>query len=314
MDAQPQTEVSEPDAELAEFLAQRDVACIGCDYQLRGLETNACPECGKELSLDEVRQWSDEPAETFGTIFRKLGPAGWLGVFAAVMPAINGFVLLGSLGIVGPWLKSHEIAGVGLYIVAFMLLAGFALLPTYAQAVLGGWAFGFWMGLPAAMLGFFGASLIGYELGTRASGDRVITLLDQHPKWRAVRDALVGDELGFFKTLGMVTLIRLPPNSPFAITNIVLSSVRVPRVPYALGTLIGMAPRTAIVVFLASEIQTSAFDKDAIPKPWWYWVAAAGSSILLIAVLYVIGSRAVARVSRNGADAVAPGEGDATDA
>ena len=295
-----QTEPSNPGAELSEFLAERDVSCPECAHQLRGLETNACPQCGKALSIDLVRQSSKEPDETIGTIFRKLGPAGWLGVFAAVMPAIGGIVLIGSYEVVSPWLQSHELSGVGLYVIAFILLAGFALLPTYAQAGLGGWAFGFFMGLPAALLGFFGASLIGYELGKRASGDRVMTLLDQHSKWRAVRDALVGEELGFFKTLGMVTLIRLPPNSPFAITNIVLSSVRVPRVPYALGTLFGMAPRTGVVVFLAAQIQGSAFDKDAVSKPWWYWVAAIGSSLLMIIVLYVVGSRAVARVGKSG--------------
>ena len=241
-----------------------------------------------------------QPEETFGTAFRKLGPAGWLGVFAAVMPALGGLALLGSLGPVGAWFESHEFAGVMLYVAGFVVFAGFALLPTYAQAILGGWAFGFWMGLPAALVGFFGASLIGYELGKKASGDRAMKLLDEHPKWRAVRDAFVGEKLGFFRTLGMVTLVRVPPNSPFALTNILLSSVRVPRVAYALGTLIGMAPRTAIAVFLASEVESQVFDKDAVPKPWWYWVAAIGTSLLVIVVLYIVGSKAVARVG-NGA-------------
>ncbi len=258
----------------------------------------------------EAPEVSGEPTETVGTVFRKLGPAGWLGVFAAVMPALGGILLLGSLEVVGPWLKDQGNAGLALYIGAFVVFAGFALLPTYAQAVLGGWAFGFALGLPAALAGFFGASLIGYELGRRASGDRAMRLLDQHPRWRAVRDALVGGEegVGFFKTLGIVTLIRLPPNSPFAITNIVLSSVRVPRVAYALGTLIGMAPRTGVAVFLADQIRGAAFDKDAVAKPWWYWVGAIGSSALVIVLLYVVGSRAVARVGRAGmaADATGP--------
>lgn len=305
------SEDTQPDQDLAGFLAERDVACADCSHNLRGVDGAACPECGRSLCLDDVREWVEAP-ETFGTVFRKLGPAGWVAIIAATMPVAGGFVLLGSLGVVAPWLRGHEFAGVALYSSAFVVLAGFALLPTYAQAVLGGWAFGFWVGFPAALLGFFGASLIGYEVGRRASGDRALSLLDEHPKWRAVRDALVGGEqgAGFFRTLGIVTLIRLPPNSPFAITNIVLSSVRVPRLPYALGTLFGMAPRTGVAVFLAnavrSEIQGGAFDADSIEKPWWFWPGAIGASIAVFAILYLIGSRAIARIASSESKADRP--------
>ncbi len=269
-------------------------------------------ELATSPDMQVATESQDEPQESVGTIFRKLGPAGWLGLFAAIMPALGGFALLGSLEFVGPWLRDLGGEGVALYVGAFVVFAGFALLPTYAQAVLGGWAFGFWVGLPAALLGFFGASLIGYEIGRRASGDRVIHLLDQHPKWKIVRDALVGGEegLGFFKTLGIVTLIRLPPNSPFAITNIVLSSVRVPRLPYALGTLLGMAPRTGVAVFLASEFRSAAFDPDSIQKPWWFWPGAIGASIAVFAVLYLIGSKAIARIASSESKADHP---DATE-
>ncbi len=247
-----------------------------------------------------------ETRETLGSIFEKLGLAGWLAVVASVMPALGGFALLGTLGVVGPWLRGHEVIGVVLYVSAFALFAGLALLPTYAQAVLGGWAFGFAGGLPAALLGFFGGSLIGYEVGRRASGDRVMKLLEEHPKWKAVRDALVGGEqgAGFWRTLGIVTLVRIPPNSPFALTNLVLSSVRVPRVAYALGTLVGMAPRTAVAVFLASEIEGS-LSRDAIPRPWWFWVSAVGVSVAVLGILYLIANRALARVVGDGAAACA---------
>ncbi len=34
------------------FLAQRDVPCRGCRYNLRGVTAPACPECGRELARD----------------------------------------------------------------------------------------------------------------------------------------------------------------------------------------------------------------------------------------------------------------------
>lgn len=281
-----------PRTSVVELLADRDLPCPDCAASLRGINSPECPACRRSLTLDDLA-----PSETFSSIFRKLGAVGWVAIAAAVFPALGGFILLGSLEVVGPWLKSHELAGIALYIAAFAILAGFALLPTYAQAVLGGWAFGFWAGFPAALLGFFTASLIGYEVGRRSSGDRVVRILDQHPKWKLVRDALVGGAhgTGFLRSLLIVSLVRLPPNSPFALTNILLSSVRVPRVPYALGTLVGMAPRTALAVYLASEIK-GAISKDAIPKPWWAWVATFGTTVLVFGLLYAVASRAIARV------------------
>jgi hypothetical protein len=42
---------SDDAAELVRFLAARDVACPLCGYNLRGLTTPRCPECGRELRL-----------------------------------------------------------------------------------------------------------------------------------------------------------------------------------------------------------------------------------------------------------------------
>ena len=36
---------------LVEYLSTRDVACPLCTYNLRGLTTPRCPECGRELKL-----------------------------------------------------------------------------------------------------------------------------------------------------------------------------------------------------------------------------------------------------------------------
>lgn len=43
---------SERDVEaLAAYLADRDVACPGCGYNLRGLKAERCPECNEALQL-----------------------------------------------------------------------------------------------------------------------------------------------------------------------------------------------------------------------------------------------------------------------
>jgi hypothetical protein len=38
-------------AMLAEYLRERDVACPSCKYNLRGLTTARCPECGQQIKI-----------------------------------------------------------------------------------------------------------------------------------------------------------------------------------------------------------------------------------------------------------------------
>ena len=180
-------------------------------------------------------------AQEVKVYLRRLGPVGVLAVIAASLPGIGGFVLLGSMAWTGPWLKAQGDWGVLIYIGAFSVLAGLALLPTYAQAVVGGFAFGLAVGGPAAICGFAGAAIIGYVIAWLASGDRVVKIIEEQPKWQAVYDALLRS--GRIKALLIVTLIRIPPNSPFAITNLVMAATRVRPVTYLLGTVLGMSPR-----------------------------------------------------------------------
>lgn len=243
---------------------------------------------------------ADGPKETLSSVARKLGPFSFLAAFATFMPGIAGLILLTNLDGVGHWLRSHGDAGIVLYVVAFMVLAGLAFLPTVSQAVLGGWAFGFVVGFPAALVGFFGGSIIGYALASVIGRDRGLKLINEHPKWKAVRDALVGGDegVGFLKTMGIVALLRLPPNSPFALTNLVMAAAKVPRVPFALGTLIGMAPRTAVAVYIAALIE-GRLSQDAIKEatPWWLLPVGIVSMLVVLGIIGWIANKAIRRVT-----------------
>jgi len=39
---------------IARYVADRDVACLKCAYNLRGVRTDSCPECGTPLLIDEL--------------------------------------------------------------------------------------------------------------------------------------------------------------------------------------------------------------------------------------------------------------------
>lgn len=236
-------------------------------------------------------------------IIKRLGPTSFLAAGALFLPPLGSIALFATMGTTGPWLKSHGELGIAMYILAFAILGGFALLPTYAQSALGGFAFGIGVGIPAALMGFVGGAMIGYEIARRASGDRVMKLLNEKPQWRAVRDALAGplDEQGaakghsFLKTTGLVALLRLPPNSPFALTNLVMASVQVPRLPYLIGTLVGMAPRTAAAVVIGAGVKEFTSDSVKGAIPMWMYIAGIVLMIVALGVVGAISNRVLKR-------------------
>ncbi len=240
--------------------------------------------------------------------FSDFGRAGPAALVAAFLPAIGGFVLLGSIPVLAPKLRDMGTTGLLLYVAVFALTSGFAILPTFAQAALGGYAFGLALGLPGALLGFLGGSLIGYFLARGVTGDDALRGVRRHPKWNVVVHAFFpdtegdGSHRGFWRTLGVITLIRFPPNSPFAVTNLVLASVKADIVPFALGTLIGMLPRTAVVVYLGSLVQGELSKDNSLSsaRPGWYLPVGIGVSIAVLLVLARLGDLAIKKAVARG--------------
>ncbi len=244
---------------------------------------------------------SPERAREVDTTLRRLGPAGILAVAWTSVPAIGGTALLIFIDDVSALLEQDPTLGLVGYICVFIVFAGLGLLPTYAQAILGGWVFGLWVGFGAALAGFVGAAVVGYAVGRTTSRDRVERVIADHPRWEAVRKALVGG--GRWKTLGIVTLVRVPPNSPFALTNLVLCSTGVKLVPFVIGTAVGMAPRTFLAVWLAAVAREAAADGGIgaaiADKPRWVLIVGVVSFVAVVVVLGQIGTRALDRVTRD---------------
>ncbi len=188
------------------------------------------------------------------TWWRRIGAVGPLATVALVVPPVSGLLLLGTLPQLGAWLRAQELAGLVLYLAAFTVLGGLALLPTYAQSVLGGWAFGFAAGWAATVAGFVGAALVSYAITRRVSGTRIEDLLAERPKWHAVYRQLM--HTSAWRSIGLITLLRLPPNAPFAASNVALGALGVPPGPYALGTALGLAPRAAVAVYAGAGLAT----------------------------------------------------------
>lgn len=181
----------------------------------------------------------------------RLGPAA---AATAFLPPLGSLVLLGTMSQSAPWLQSQGLAGVALFVAGFAVLGGLALLPTYAPSVLGGWAFGVTTGLIATLAGFVGAAAIGFAIARQVSGDRLLQVLDEYPRGRALHRALLAGSTA--RTLLVVALLRVPLNGPFAMTNLLLAATGVGWGPFLGGSLLGLAPRVTAAVVVGASLST----------------------------------------------------------
>jgi uncharacterized membrane protein YdjX (TVP38/TMEM64 family) len=225
-------------------------------------------------------------------LLRRMGPASILSLIALVSPIIGGLLILATVKYVSGWLRGHGISGIVVYVTTYWVFGGLALLPTYSHSALGGWAFGFWPGLFAAVISFSGASVIAYWVACRASGDRVTALIAENPKWQAVYDVLL--KCGFRRALFIITLVRVP-FAPFAMTNVLMASARVPLGAFALGTLLGMIPRTAWVAYNAANAEKLNLTEPHQILMFLINLAVSGLVICFIAYL---AKRTLDRVTR----------------
>ncbi|MEY3143583.1 MAG: hypothetical protein RLY21_2076 [Planctomycetota bacterium] len=231
---------------------------------------------------------------------RRLLASGILGLLWISLPPLAGIYILLDLQDIARFLQQDLSHGFWAYVAVFAITAGLGLLPTYSQSFLGGWVFGMQWGLLGAIVGFTGGAAIGYLFARLVTGDSVDRWIDRHPRGRVIRDALARGSTG--RTFLIVTLLRLPPNSPFAMTNYALSATRVPFWLAMTATPIGMLPRTAIVCFLAAAAVSEGAQniKEAVEdKPLWALVFAIGSSIAAIAIMGQLANKALAKLAKH---------------
>jgi uncharacterized membrane protein YdjX (TVP38/TMEM64 family) len=223
---------------------------------------------------------------------RRLGAAGPVGIALSFWPPLGGFLLLTTLTQLGPWLRAHGGAGMAVYVFIAGLLIGISFLPTFACAILAGWAFGFLAGWPLAVVAITAGSVIAYAIGRWIARDRLIEIIEERPKWNAVYRALLNTSST--KTIFVVTLLRIPPASPFALTNFALAAARVPLTQYIIGTIVGIIPRTAMAAYAAAQLEQFRL-KDVGDR--WTTVAGIVATVVVTVVLGMLANRALRRVT-----------------
>lgn len=224
--------------------------------------------------------------------FRRLGAAGPVAIVLSFWPPLGGFLLLATLTTFAPWLREHALLGVVVYLLFTVVLVGFSFLPTFACAIYAGWTFGFAFGSGVALVALTAAGLVAYALGRWIARDRVLEVMAEKPRWSAVHRALLGSASG--RTILVITLLRIPPASPFAIVNFVLAAARVPLWDYTVGTFLGLIPRTLAATFAAAGLEQLRF-KDVTDRRTV--IAGIVVTIVVCVVLGVFANRALRSLS-----------------
>ena len=223
---------------------------------------------------------------------RRLGAAGPVAIVLSFWPPLGGFILLAFLTALGPWLRAHGGTGMLIYFLVAGFLMGVSFVPTYSCAIIAGWAFGFAVGMPLAMVTITASSLVAYVIGRWICRDRVIQVIRERPRWNAIHRSLLGDNA--LETIFVVTLLRIPPAAPFALANFVLAAARVPIVAYTIGTFIGVGPRTALATFAAAQLEQLRF-KDVSDR--WMVIAGIVATVLVCVILGVLSNRALRQIT-----------------
>ncbi len=249
---------------------------------------------------DDALEHHLSTADVIATL-RELGPVvSTMAIASLILPGVMGaLVLVGVLSSLGSLAVFQEMAflvdpiaaaravliAAAAFAILMALFTGSILMPTYASATVAGSLFGLTTGSAVAMIGVTGGALIGYIWGHVLARGRVMAVIQNHERASIIHGAIIGRSP--LQEGGIVALIRIPPNSPFALTNLLMSSTSVGLVPYLWGSAIGIAPRTIIAVWVGHTLKDAAKEGGSM----WWTILKIGVGLLVFLVVYKILSR-----------------------
>jgi uncharacterized membrane protein YdjX (TVP38/TMEM64 family) len=184
-------------------------------------------------------------------IIQELGRLTPMALVMVLLPMAGTFTLIAFLDPIGEWLRSNWEIGTIVYFAVTVIVCGLALIPTNVIGLVGGWAFGFWLGLAILMAAILGASLLSFFIHSKFSGRRLPNAVSRHVKVDAIYRALMRED--YWRTTFIIFLLRVS-FTPFAFTNFLLASARVSIGPFVLGTFMGMLPRSAAMVLAGAGL------------------------------------------------------------
>ncbi len=229
---------------------------------------------------------------------KEFGALTPIAAVSAFLPIVGSSILLAVSYPLGYWLRENWETGAPLYTGGIIFFCGLALLPTNVIGMLGGWAFGFPLGITLLMTGIVGAALASFLINSRIVGDRLPEVFGAHPKAKAIYTALLGQSVR--RTTLIIFLLRLSPAMPFALTNFLMASARVPLQSFLIGTFFGMLPRSSAVVFVGAGLSELSFNN---PEDAWLLIFGIVATIFSAFVIGAISRRALEHLTEENLEA-----------
>jgi uncharacterized membrane protein YdjX (TVP38/TMEM64 family) len=224
--------------------------------------------------------------------FKELGSLTPIALATTFLPVLGSATLLVFAVSLGNWLKEYWEVGSPLFFLGTLFFCGLSLLPTNVIGIISGWAFGFDLGILLLISGIVSAAFLSFSIHSRIVGNKLPEVFDTHPRAKAVYEALIGQSV--WRTTLVIFLIRLSPAMPFALTNFLLASARVPLKSFLLGTFLGMLPRSSAVVLVGSTISELDFNN---PQNSWLLIVGIAATLISVIVLGNISKHALDRLT-----------------
>ncbi len=238
-----------------------------------------------------------------------MGRPAAVAFFAALGQLLGGVVALGvAYGMAdtlraGGWMVAGGLALVG------ALGCGLALLPTHVLSLLAGWSLGAGPGTLLAVAAATAGAPLGYALGGWLAGPGLLVWAERYPKVAVVCEAI--RRAGPGRAFALLALLRLSPVVPYGTTNVLAAVFRLPRLPFVVGTALGLAPRVAVMAAWGAALEQ--LNAGTSPVGGWTLAAGAAATLGVVVLLGWIARRALGGVVAGAApDAVVDAVPDAT--
>jgi uncharacterized membrane protein YdjX (TVP38/TMEM64 family) len=190
------------------------------------------------------------------------------------------------------WLLAFGPAGAGFFAL-FFIAATVILAPDWPLSILAGLVYGLW-GVPVVVVAATIAASLAFLASRYLARDRVRRLLEARPTLAAVDRAVAAEGWR------VVLLLRLSPLVPFNLQNYVFGVTGIPFGHYVPATLIGIAPATAIYVYLGmlGKAATEGGGAGGFLK----WALLGVGLLATAAVALLIARKAKATLAETGCD------------
>ena len=95
------------DVELGGFLAGRDAPCPSCGYNLGGLQSGCCPECGRGVSVEQLRAAARRPVRNACAWILQISSLVVLALLGVIAVSNVSLLFLTEWGGPEPWRVPH---------------------------------------------------------------------------------------------------------------------------------------------------------------------------------------------------------------